>query len=67
MTTEKRAAWNTWKLQQLDETSGKELEGLGQDPGAPGRCDRPDAPGGARSEEDMDNFDYEYGFREERG
>ena len=67
MTTEKRAAWNTWKLRQLDEASIKELDGLrGRTQALRGVVMHLMRRAG-RSEEDIDKFDYEYGFREERG
>ena len=67
MTTEKRADWNTWKLQQLDETSRKELDDLrGRTQALRGvvidLMRKADC-----SEEHINNFDYEYRFREERG
>ena len=66
MTTERRAAWNTWKLQKLYETSNREIRELrGRTQALRGVVMDLMRRAGL-SKADLDDFDFEYGFREEQ-
>ena len=66
MATESRTRWNTWKLKQMDESNRKELNALRGRTEALRNMVMDLMRRAGCSEEEIENFKCEYGFREER-